>query len=161
MAKSSFALVEPYSLSLTPLESGDFLLVSRSKGKREELLFIGVCNPRRSLNLLKKELIDLVAEYSPLDAVVVRSTLPLKQKDAMTWHLIQVLHNRSGGSLSPHDTLVSQYKLLISWGESGAAKLLAEIEGVSVRTMHSRLRLARDKGLLDSPGSGSRLGSEK
>ena len=158
MAKSSFALVEPYSLSLTPLELGDFLLVSRSKGKREELLFIGVCNPRRSFNLLKEELIDLVSEYSPLDAVAVRSTLPLEQKKAMTWHLIQVLHNRSGASLSPHDTLVSQYKLLISWGESGAAKVLAEIEGVSVRTMHSRLRLARDRGLLDSPGSGARLG---
>jgi DNA-directed RNA polymerase specialized sigma24 family protein len=47
---------------------------------------------------------------------------------------------------------------LLSWGESAAAKVLAEIEGVSVRTMHSRLRLARDKGLLDSPGSGARLG---
>jgi len=27
-----------------------------------------------------------------------------------------------------------------------------------VRTMHSRLRLARDRGLLDSPDGGPRLG---
>ena len=160
MAKPSFALIEPHSLSLTSMEMGDFILVSRSKGRKEELLFIGICNPRRSFNVLKEEIIDLVAEYSPLDAVAVRSTLNLEQKQAMTWHLIQVLHNRTGASLSPHETLVSQYKLLLSWGESAAAKVLAELEGVSVRTMHSRLRLARERGLLDSPGSGSRLGTD-
>ena len=158
MAKPSFALLEPFSLSLTPFDYGDFLIIARSKGKREELLFAGLCNPRRSINSLKEELIDFVAEYSALDAVEVRATLSLEQKRAMTWHLLQTLYNRSEASLSPHETLVSQYKLLLSWGESAAAKVLAEIEGVSVRTMHSRLRLARDKGLLDSPGSGARLG---
>jgi hypothetical protein len=160
MSKPSFALVEPYSLSLTSMEMGDFILVSRSRGKREELMFLGFCKPRRSFNALKEDLIDLVAEYSPLDAAEVRSRLTLEEKQAMTWHLIQVLHNRIGASLSPRETLVSQYKLLLSWGESAAAKVLAELEGVSVRTMHSRLRLARDRGLLDSPGSGSRLGQD-
>ena len=29
-----------------------------------------------------------------------------------------------------------------------------------MRTMHSRLRLARDRGLFDSPGSSTRLGVE-
>lgn len=160
MAKPSFALVGPYSLSLTPMEVGDFLVIARNKGKREELLFVGICNPRRSLSVLKKELLSVVSEYSPLDPVGVRSTLPMEQKKAMTWHLLQILFNRSNTSLSPHDTLVSQYKLLISWGESAAAKVLAEMEGVGVRTMHSRLRLAREAGLLDSPGSGARLGSD-
>ena len=157
MAKPSFALVEPYSLSLTPMEVGDFLVIARNKGKREELLFVGICNPRKSFSVLRKELLSLVAEYSPLDPVGVRSTLPMEQKQAMTWHILQVLLNRPNATLSPHETLASQYKLLLSWGESAAAKVLAEIEGISVRTMHSRLRLARDRGLLDSPGSGSRL----
>ena len=160
MSRPSFALIEPYSLSLTPFEFGDFVIIARSKARKEELLFVGICNPRKSFNALKEELIDVVAEYSPLNPVEVRSTLSIEQKKAMTWHLLQVLYNRSSSSMSPHDTLVSQYKLLISWGESAAAKVLAEIEGVSVRTMHSRLRLARDRGLLDSPGSGSRLGSD-
>lgn len=160
MAKPSFALMEPYSLSLTPLDLGDFLLIGRSRGKREELLFVGLCNPKKSLQSVKKELLNLVSEYSPLDAVEVRSTLPIEQKQAMTWHLLQVLFNRSNSSMSPHETLVSQYNLLISWGESAAAKVLANIEGVSVRTMHSRLRLARERGLLESPGSGSRLGAD-
>ena len=160
MAKPSFALVEPYSLSLTPIEAGDFLVIARNKGKKEELLFVGICNPKRSLGALKKELLGFVAEYSPLDPIEVRSSIPMEQKKAMTWHLLQVLFNRQNNSLSPHDTLVSQYKLLISWGESAAAKVLAEVEGISVRTMHSRLRLARDAGLLDSPGSGARLGAD-
>ena len=160
MAKPSFVLVEPYSLSLTPMQVGDFLVIARSRGKKEELLFVGLCNLRKSLNNLKDELIDAVAEYSPLDPVEVRSTLLFEQKQAMTWHILQVLLNRPRASISPHETLVSQYKLLISWGESAAAKVLAEIEGVSVRTMHSRLRLARDAGLLGSPGSGARLGQD-
>lgn len=160
MAKPSFALLEPYSLSLTPLDNGDFVIIARSKGKREELLFTGLCSPRRSLNALKEELIDVVAEFSPLDAIEVRSTLSMEQKKAMTWHLLQILYNSSASTLSPHETLVSQYKLLLSWGESAAAKVLANIEGVSVRTMHSRLRLARERGLLDSPGSGARLAAE-
>lgn len=160
MAKPSFALIEPYSLSLTPMDVGDFLVISRSKGRKEELLLVGLCNPRKSFNALKEELIDVVAEYSPIHAIEVRSTLSLEQKKAMTWHLLQVLYNRLSSSMSPHDTLVSRYKLLLSWGESAAAKVLADIEGVSVRTIHSRLRLARDKGLLKSPGSGSRLNLE-
>ena len=157
MVKPVFALLEPYSLSLTPTEVGDFIIVARSKGKRQELLFVGLCNPRKSFGTLKEELLEIVAEYLPLNPVEVRSTLSLEQKKAMTWHLLQTLFNRSNSSLSPHETLASQYKLLLSWGESAAAKVLAEIEGVSVRTMHSRLRIARDKGLLNSPGSGSRL----
>ena len=49
------------------------------------------------------------------------------------------------------------YKLLVSYGEPAPATILATIENVSVRTIQSRLRLAREKGFLEQPGSGKRF----
>lgn len=160
MAKPTFLSKSPYSLSLTPLEAGDFLVVSKTRGKREDLLFAGLCNPRRSLSALSDEVLSLVNEYSSLDAVSVRSTLNVEQKQAMTWHLLQVHSNLRPIIQSPRETTAWRYNSLLAWGESAAAKVMAEEDGVPVRTMHSRLRLARDKGFLDSPGSGARLGND-
>jgi hypothetical protein len=49
------------------------------------------------------------------------------------------------------------YKLLVSFGEPAAATILANLEHVSVRTIQTRLRLAREKGYLKQPGSGKRF----
>jgi predicted HTH transcriptional regulator len=63
--------------------------------------------------------------------------------------------------LSPKETLVEdaakRYLDLIAWGEPNSAKVLAEAEGISIRTIHSRLMNARKKGILESPGSGFRF----
>ena len=63
--------------------------------------------------------------------------------------------------LSPKDTLVEdaakKYMDLVSWGEPNSAKVMSEAEGISIRTMHSRLMNARKKGILESPGSGFRF----
>ena len=160
MAKPAYAFLEPYSLSLSPLDFGDFLLVSKAKGRREDLLFLGIINPRKSLNSLKEDVLDLVSEYSYLDPIEVRATLTLPQKKVMTFHLLQTQKNWHLNARSPLEVTAWRYASLISWGESAAAKVLADEEGIPVRTMHSRLRLAREKGFLDSPGSGARLGGD-
>jgi len=48
------------------------------------------------------------------------------------------------------------YEELIRWGESRAAAVIAEAEGVAPTTIHNRLQLARSGGHLDAPGRGSR-----
>lgn len=48
------------------------------------------------------------------------------------------------------------YEDLINWGESRAAAVIAEAEGVAPTTIHNRLQLARSGGYLDAPGKGSR-----
>ena len=78
----------------------------------------------------------------------------------MTFHLLQTQKNWHLNARSPLEVTAWRYASLISWGESAAAKVLADEEGIPVRTMHSRLRLAREKGFLDSPGSGARLGGD-
>ena len=160
MAKPAYAFLEPYSLSLSHLDFGDFLLVSKGKSRREDLLFVGILNTRKSLNSLKEEFLDLVSEYSVLNPIEVRASLTVPQKSAMTFHLLQTHKHWPLNARSPLEVTAWRYLSLLAWGESAAAKVLAEEEGISVRTMHSRLRLAREKGFLDSPGSGARLGGE-
>ena len=48
------------------------------------------------------------------------------------------------------------YAELTNWCEPFPAKLIAEIEGVSVVTIRNRLQSARTQGILTSPGSGKR-----
>jgi len=66
--------------------------------------------------------------------------------------------------LLPQETLVEdaakRYLDLVAWGEPNSAKVLAEAEGIPIRTMHSRLMNARKKGILKSPGSGFRFNTE-
>jgi hypothetical protein len=49
------------------------------------------------------------------------------------------------------------YLELNLWAEPSAAQILSLIEGVPPATIRNRLRLARERGILDSPGSGKRL----
>lgn len=48
------------------------------------------------------------------------------------------------------------YKDLQAWGETRAAAVIAEAEGVTPTTIHNRLQLARSGKYLDTPGKGAR-----
>jgi hypothetical protein len=48
------------------------------------------------------------------------------------------------------------FKDLQAWGETRAAAVIAEAEGVTPTTIHNRLQLARSGKYLDSPGRGAR-----
>jgi hypothetical protein len=85
-----------------------------------------------------------------------RHRLPSDLGSLLSNHLLE-LHKIY---LKPGETLVEdaaqRYLDLVAWGEPNSAKVLAEAEKISIRTMHSRLLNARKKGILDSPGSGFR-----
>jgi len=85
-----------------------------------------------------------------------RHRLPSDLGSLLSNHLLE-LHKIY---LKPGETLVEdaaqRYLDLVAWGEPNSAKVLAEAEEISIRTMHSRLMNARKKGILDSPGSGFR-----
>ena len=48
------------------------------------------------------------------------------------------------------------YKELQTWGETKAAAIIAEAEGVTPTTIHNRLQLARSGRYLETPGKGAR-----
>ena len=111
-----------------------------------------------------KEVLPLSIENAkalkPIDVASFRRHLPSHLGSLLSNHLLE-LHKTY---LKPQETLVEdaskRYLDLVAWGEPNSAKVLAEAEGISIRTMHSRLMNARKKGLLESPGSGFRFNTE-
>ena len=61
---------------------------------------------------------------------------------------------QSGESLTKATARI--YKELQAWGETKAAAVIAEAEGVTPTTIHNRLQLARSGKYLNSPGRGAR-----
>ena len=108
-----------------------------------------------------KEVLPSAIEYSktltPINVVDFRREISTELGNMLSNHLIELQKTY----LSPQDTLVEtaakKYLDLVSWGEPNSAKVMSEAEGISIRTMHSRLMNARKKGMLESPGSGFRL----
>lgn len=101
--------------------------------------------------------VELSKSLKPMGVADFRQGMPSKLGNMLSNHLVEVQKT----FLRPKRTLVEdaarKYLDLISWGEPNSAKVLAEAEGISIRTMHSRLMNARKKGFLESPGSGFRF----
>ncbi len=101
--------------------------------------------------------IECAKSLIPREVVDFRSEISTELGNMLSDHLIEVQKTY----LSPQDTLVEtaakKYLDLVSWGEPNSAKVMSEAEGISIRTMHSRLMNARKKGLLESPGKGYRF----
>ena len=104
----------------------------------------------------------MVAQYSglkPLNVLEVRENFPATDREVLSLHLLAAQSEQR----RDFDSIVAEVAWrsveLVSWGEPSVAKLLAEEYGVPIRTMHSRLRLARERKLISSPGSGERLQS--
>lgn len=94
----------------------------------------------------------------PLGLIGIFQTKPLR--GLLTGHLI-ALHRELDSMRKSHvEDVVAhtaqKYKELTSWGESSSAWILSKEMDVPVATIHNRLRLARQRNLLDSPGTGVR-----
>jgi transcription initiation factor TFIIIB Brf1 subunit/transcription initiation factor TFIIB len=61
---------------------------------------------------------------------------------------------QSGESLTKATARI--YTELQAWGETKAAAIIAEAEGVTPTTIHNRLQLARSSKYLKNPGKGAR-----
>jgi hypothetical protein len=97
-----------------------------------------------------------VAGLMPLDAQAARELLPPSVRKYLSNHLLMGL-DRLG---TDEETLTAdsawKYEQLLDWGETSAVAILAQYQRVNVGTMRARLAQARLRGLLDSPGRGSR-----
>jgi hypothetical protein len=101
--------------------------------------------------------IESAKSLLPMEVVDFRHEIPTELGNMLSNHLVELQKTY----LSPQETLVEtaakRYMDLVAWGEPNSAKVMAEYEGISIRTMHSRLMNARKKGFLESPGSGFRF----
>jgi hypothetical protein len=106
--------------------------------------------------------INRVGIQSEFTAVELASFLSTQtRRSLLTSHLLVAFENEPE-SLAPvkmeEDIIAktARYSNLLDWTESSAAAVLALQNGVSVATIHNRLRIAREKGILEKPGSGKR-----
>jgi hypothetical protein len=152
------------SVSAHPVDSGLLIIGSRTRRTTEELYLVLYCSIKRNLTGYLDGLARDISEgkYSLLPVLTLRSKLDTTHRLLLTQHLLAV-HRESGKTIGPTiiDDTAWRWEALIAWGESAAATALADHFNISVRTIQSRLRLARDRGLLTPPGSGSRLPSSE
>lgn len=75
----------------------------------------------------------------------------------LTRHLLEVQKVYIKRQVSVTEETANRYRDLVAWGEPNSAKVLSQYWKIPIRTVHSRLRLAREAELLDAPGAGYRF----
>jgi hypothetical protein len=81
-------------------------------------------------------------------------TRQLMNQNAASEPMLQVTMRKPGESVT--ETTARLYNELAIWGETSAASVIAKLEGTTVVTIRNRLFSARQKGVLDKPGAGTR-----
>lgn len=141
------------------LISNEFLtLVSRTIGEEIHLVLIQCIHPKKSVKAILRDQVELAAVLKPLDAREIRKNLSSELGNLMTKHLIHVQRGFNKDNSDIVAFTAWKYKTLTNWGEASAAREIALELDTSIHTIHYRLKLARGRGILPSPGSGSRLG---
>ena len=141
-------------------EFGSFVLVSQVV--REDVVKLLLAQQLvvrgKPIPVLRRKLNEIDARFQPIEAASLRRELSSGLGQIMTEHLMKVLDSLEKDPSDVVTYTAWKYRNLISWGEASAARELALDMKLPVHTVHNRLRIARDRGILPSPGPGSRLG---
>jgi len=149
---------ESFAASIWPTEAGSLAIISKTAKDRFELLHVQSIELKGRAQPFLRNQILASKHFLPLDPVALRANISSSWGAFFTQHILK-LHEQLG----PHsgdviaDT-VWRYSTLTAWGEASAAREISLDLGVPVRTIQNRLRIARERGILKSPGPGSRLG---
>lgn len=167
------ALDGPWALTLLRLNDGDFgVLVASSEQPQtpRALISIEICSlvgwapstDQKLKSYLQVRLPDF-ATRTPLSPMSLVGSFAIPAlRAALTGHLIAVNRRLSKFDLALQGTdgvvaeTALRYQELTHWAESSSAWVLAHEYGIPVATIHNRLRLARERGLLEKPGTGAR-----
>ena len=153
-----FVKVENYASSAWPTGSGSLVIVSKSIRDRFELLHMQNIEVKGRIQPFLRNQIAQSKHFSPVDPLQLRANLSSAWGGFLSRHVLK-LHESLGVQI---DDVVAdtawRYATLVAWGEASAARELSLELSIPVRTIQNRLRIARDRGILSSPGPGSRLG---
>jgi len=149
---------EEFAASGTDTKAGLLILLSRSVKDQIQLLMVKNIEQKVRISVQLKLELSNVTGLLPLNGVQLRSNLSSNWGAIMTEHVMRVQKylNRDSGDVVAFTAW--RYSTLTSWGEASAARELAHDMGIPVTTVHNRLRLARERGILASPGTGARFG---
>jgi len=147
-----------YALSASETEAGFFVLLSKVEKDRIDLLRAESIEIRGKVSGFLRRSLGEVSGYLPVDPIGLRANLSSTWGSLMTQHLMRVHDHLNRDSDDVVAYTAWRYDTLTAWGEASAARELALEMKMSVHTIHYRIKLARKKGLLPSPGTGARLG---
>lgn len=132
-------------------------IVTRHKSMEKiELLTFQVASPRYLNRQFLLEVLSKSRELRQTDPNLLRKAVNSNLRTTLSAHILQsqVIF------LQETDQVLRtaiRFQQLSSGGEASAAKLIAEWDGISVRTVHDRLFQARKRGLQAYPGPGKRI----
>ena len=104
-----------------------------------------------------RDLITVAKKNAPIEVSKFRHKLSADLGLYLSRHLLEVQRTYMKKYESLIEETAHRYLDLIAWGEPNSAKVLAEYFQIPIRTVHSRLRVARQSQILESPGAGFRF----
>jgi len=144
--------------SASETTAGYLHILSRTHKDRVDLIALEVVEFQgRPTAFLRKALANPPTS-SPLDPIGLRQNLSSLWGSLMTEHLLKVhaYIDRDRSDIVSYTAW--RYETLTAWGESAAVRELSLDLKISINTVRNRLQLARERGILTSPGAGARLG---
>ena len=150
--------MQSYAASATETSAGALILISRTIKDRIDLLLVQNLELKGKTQAYLRRQIDFAKELQPLDGISIRQNLSSEWGSLLTQHLMRVHHQLDRDDSDIVAYTAWRYGTLTAWGEASAAREIALDLKTSIHTIHYRLKLARDKGILTSPGAGARLG---
>ena len=146
------------ALSVTDTGAGKLLLISRTVKDRIELLLMQVVEYKGRNSQYLRNQARLLDGLQPLAAIELRSNFSSEWGAIMTQHILRVHEHLDRDDTDVISYTAWRYSTLTSWGESSAARELSLQLKIPVRTVQGRIRIARERGILASPGAGVRFG---
>ena len=138
--------------------AGTLILVSRMVKARFDLVLVENLEHKGRIQAVLREAMTRSRKLQGIDAVSLRENFSTGWGSLLTAHILYILESEQFEGTDVVSDTAWRYAALTAWGESSAARELAISLQIPVHTIHSRLRLARDRGILPSPGAGSRRG---
>lgn len=148
-----------FAASATETQAGLLVLLSRMNYPSAQVILAQHVELRSKLPSYLRSIISSYKGYPILDSLDLRKNISSEWGSILTEHLYRVLTNYND-QLNETDVVTLTawyYQNLVNWGEASPARELSLRWKIPVRTVQNRIRLARDRGILHSPGRGSRL----
>ena len=144
--------------SASQTTAGLLIIVSRTVKEQIQLLHVqNVDLKGRLVPFLRAQMVSS-RNYLPLDGISLRANFSSAWGAFMSQHVVAIHKHLDRDSTDVVAYTAWRFSTLTAWGEASAARELALDLKIPVTTVHNRLRLAREKGILPSPGTGARFG---
>ena len=147
-----------FTASATQTSAGTLILVSKALKNGFELVRFEHVEVKGRVQAILRDSIQRSKTLPGLDPISLRQNLSSDWGAVMTAHIFHVLGLQESDDSDVVSSTARKYVALTAWGETSTARELALEMHIPVHTIHSRLRLARQRGIIPSPGTGSRLG---